>query len=195
VTGQLRLYVNGTLDSEGSSNFTGVGISNSATDLLIGAVNGQATPPGEFFHGSIDELELFNRALSPEEIRSIYLASSAGKCRELAVTIDITPGGFPNSINPSNMGVIPVAILTTETFNAALVDAPTVRFGATGTEAAPSTFALQDVDLDGDLDLIIQFRTQQTGIVCGTTSAMLAGITIDGVAITGTDSVRTVNCR
>ena len=195
ATGQIRLYVNGTLDSEGLANFPGVGISNSATDLLIGAVNGQTTPPGEFFHGSIDELELFNRALTAEEIQSIYFAGSVGKCRELAVTIDITPGGFPNSINPAGRGVIPVAVLTTGTFNAALVDAPTVRFGATGTEAAPVHFALEDVDLDGDLDLILQFTTLQTGIVCGTTSATLTGMTIDGVAITGTDSVNTVGCR
>jgi hypothetical protein len=88
-----------------------------------------------------------------------------------------------------------VAILTTGTFNAALVDAQTVRFGATGTEAAPVHFALEDVDLDGDLDLVLQFTTLQTGIICGITSATLTGMTIDGVAITGTDSVNTVGCR
>jgi hypothetical protein len=34
------------------------------------------------------------------------------------VAIDIKPGTFPNSINPRSKGVIPVAILTADTFNA-----------------------------------------------------------------------------
>jgi hypothetical protein len=111
----------------------------------------------------------------------------------IPVSIDIRPGGFPNSINPFSKGVIPVAILTTPVFDAATVDPATVRFGPNG--AAASTFALQDVDLDGDLDLALQFKIQDTGIVCGTTSATLTGKTLAGHAITGTDSVNTVGCR
>jgi glucose/arabinose dehydrogenase len=113
----------------------------------------------------------------------------------MPVTIDIKPGSFPNSIDPRSKGVIPVAILTTATFDAATVEASTVRFGATGHEAAPRHFALEDVNRDGRADLVLQYRTQLTGIVCGTTSATLTGTTIDGVTLTGTDSVRTVGCR
>jgi hypothetical protein len=40
----------------------------------------------------------------------------------VAVPIDIKPGSFPNSINPQSKGVIPVAILTTDTFDATTVD-------------------------------------------------------------------------
>ena len=110
------------------------------------------------------------------------------------VTIDIKPGSFPNSINPSIRGVIPVAILTTATFDAASVDPSTVRFGATGMEAAPVHAALTDVDGDGDIDLILQFNTQDTGIVCGETSASLTGQTFGGQAIEGSDSIRTLPC-
>ena len=45
------------------------------------------------------------------------------------VVIDIKPGSFPNSINPKNKGVIPVAILTTATFDATTVDPLSVTFG------------------------------------------------------------------
>jgi hypothetical protein len=111
------------------------------------------------------------------------------------VTIDIKPDEVPNSINPRNNGVIPVAILTNEAFNASSVDPATVRFGATGTETAAQHSALEDVDGDGDLDMILQFRTQQTGIACGATMATLTGRTFSGQAIQGSDSVVTRGCR
>jgi hypothetical protein len=111
------------------------------------------------------------------------------------VMIDIHPGSFPNSINPRSQGVIPVAILTTASFDATTVDPSTVFFGATGAEAAAVQFALEDVDGDGDLDLILHFRTQDTGIQCGQTSASLTGKTFSGQAIQGSDSIVTVGCK
>jgi len=110
----------------------------------------------------------------------------------LTVALDIKPGGFPNSINPASNGVIPVAILSDGTFDATTVDPATVRFGAKGTEATPVQYALEDVDGDGHLDMILHFATQATGIVCGTTSAALTGNTFGGQAIRGTDSINTV---
>ena len=109
------------------------------------------------------------------------------------VDIDIKPGSFPNSINPRNQGVIPVAILSTPSFDATTVDASSVRFGPAG--AAPVHSALADVDGDGDVDMILHFRTQNTGIVCGDTSATLTGHTTGGQLITGSDSVKTAGCK
>ncbi len=111
----------------------------------------------------------------------------------LEVSIDIKPGSNVNSINPRSNGVIPVAILTTDAFDASTVDATTVRFGPN--EAAAVQSALEDVDGDGDLDLILHFRTQQTGIQCGDTSASLTGQTTGGQAIAGSNSVTTVGCK
>jgi len=113
----------------------------------------------------------------------------------ITVTIDIKPGSFPNSINPRNKGKIPVAILTTNTFDATTVDTSTVFFGATGAEAPPVHAALEDVDGDGDMDMILHFNTQESGIVCGDTSASLTGETLDGETIRGSDSVSTVGCK
>jgi hypothetical protein len=108
----------------------------------------------------------------------------------VSVSIDIKPGTFPNDINPSSRGRIPVAILTTDCFDAATVDALTVCFGLDG--AAAVHHALKDVDGDGDIDMILHFRTQDTGISAGDTEATLTGETTDGREIVGTDSVRTV---
>lgn len=113
----------------------------------------------------------------------------------IPVAIDIKPGSFPNSINPKSKGVIPVAILTTGTFDATTVDSTAVFFGKTGTEVAPVHSALEDVDGDGDTDMILHFNTHGTGIVCGDTSASLTGKTLDKRAIEGSDSISTVGCK
>src|SRR3989338_789881 len=110
----------------------------------------------------------------------------------LQVDIDIKPGSFPNSINPRSKGVIPVAILTTGSFDATTINPATVLFGPTGTEAPPVHSALEDVDLDGDIDMILSLNTQSTGIACGNTFASLTGETFSGQAITGSDSINTV---
>ncbi len=89
-TSQLRLYVNGGIDSEGFANYGNVAINNSATDLLIGATNGQTGTPSEYFQGRIDELQLFDRALSPSEINAIFTAGSAGKCAPTTTPSTIT---------------------------------------------------------------------------------------------------------
>jgi len=91
--------------------------------------------------------------------------------------------------------MIPVAILTTDTFDATTVDPTTVLFGPTGTEAAPMHSALEDVDGDGDTDLILHFNTQQTGIQCGDTSATLTGETLGGQEVEGVDSINVVGCQ
>ncbi|MBN1188181.1 MAG: hypothetical protein JXA46_00360, partial [Dehalococcoidales bacterium] len=108
----------------------------------------------------------------------------------IMVPIDIKPGGTPNSIQPNSKGVIPVAILTTPTFDTRAVDPASIRFGPAG--AVPDKYALEDVDKDGDIDLILHFKTRDTGIKSGDTEAVLIGRTKNGEHIKGTDSVSVV---
>jgi len=104
------------------------------------------------------------------------------------IKIDIKPGSDPNSINPKSKGVIPVAILTTDDFDATTVDPATVTFG----QAAPVRYAIEDVDGDGNDDMILHFRTQEVGLSAQDTEVALTGQTFDGASIEGTDSVRIV---
>ena len=71
----------------------------------------------------------------------------------------------------------------------------TVRFGATGTEAAPIHVALRDIGPDGDRPhMILRFRIQDTGIKCGDTFASLTGQTSQGLSIIGSSPIKTVQC-
>lgn len=110
----------------------------------------------------------------------------------MSVSIDVEPGMFPNTIYPLTNELIPVAILTTDTFDATAVDPTTVLFGATGTEAAPVSYTLQDVNGDGKLDMVLYFNTQETGLECGDTSAVLTGANVYGWKFQGSDSISTI---
>lgn len=117
----------------------------------------------------------------------------------LPVVIDIKPGGFPNSINCSNVNeVIPVAILTTEDFDATMVDHNTVTFqGAYEMHVDKKTGELkrheEDVDGDGDIDLVFHFLLRETDLDCNSMEGILTGELFEGTPITGADEVRMVN--
>ena len=113
----------------------------------------------------------------------------------VSILIDIKPATFPNNINPKSKGRIPVAILTTPSFDATTIDQSTILFGATGIEGAPVHSATEDVDGDGDVDMVLHFVTQDTGITCGTAYASLTGVLFSGVKIKGTQSIETVGCN
>jgi len=119
--------------------------------------------------------------------------------RIITVDIDIKPGSDPNSINCNNQkGVIAVAILTTDDFDAMTVDHTTVTFeGASETHVDKKSGEPrrheEDVDYDGDMDLVFHFRLGDTTLTCDSTEGTLTGETFDGQAIEGSDSVRMIN--
>jgi len=106
----------------------------------------------------------------------------------LLVDIDIKPGSWPNPINLKSRGVVPVALLTTDDFDAGTVDPTTVEFAG----AAPVRWTLGNVDGDGDYDMLFHFRTQELNLNANSTEATLTGETEDGQRISGTDKIRIV---
>jgi hypothetical protein len=85
----------------------------------------------------------------------------------------------PNDVNPGGRGRIPVAIFTTDTFDATQIDVTTLRFGLAGAGIVHKRGHIVDVDADGDSDLVVHFAIQQTGIACGDTEVMMTGTTFD----------------
>jgi len=112
----------------------------------------------------------------------------------LTVPIDIKPGGTPNSIYLDTPGKLPVAIISTPSFDASTVDPSTVTFGRTGNEASPVSYALSDVNGDKRRDLVCQFNIQDTALLCGDTSANLRAKTFNGCSVKGVDSVQILRC-
>jgi hypothetical protein len=113
----------------------------------------------------------------------------------IRVSIDIKPGDQPTTIEPGRQGMIPVAILTTDQFDAKTVDPATIRIGPTGTEASVFRSNLDDVDRDKDIDMLLLFRVPEMQVKCGDTSISLKGKTTDGRQIEGSESVTTEGCR
>jgi Concanavalin A-like lectin/glucanases superfamily len=75
-TGDNKLYVNGDIVVERIR--TG-GITQSDLTVRIGAEDSFLP---RRFQGLVDEVGIYNRALSQSEIRAIFTAGSAGKCRD-----------------------------------------------------------------------------------------------------------------
>jgi len=114
---------------------------------------------------------------------------------DVSVTIDIKPGNVPNSINPESKGKIPVAILSSATFDAPIqVDQGSLTFGRTGDEPSLAFCNSNGEDVNGDslLDLVCHFHTQTAAFQAGDTQGILKGMTMSGTPLMGTDSVRTV---
>jgi hypothetical protein len=120
----------------------------------------------------------------------IYLVNLASE-PEVTMTIDIKPGDEQNSINLKSKGVVPVAVLTTDEFDAAMIDPATAQFAG----AAPERWGFEDVDEDGDDDVIFHFRTQELDLDQSSTEATLT-VQLAGQEppqiVSGTDKVRNV---
>jgi hypothetical protein len=127
---------------------------------------------------------------------------------ESEMVIDIKPGNDQNNINLKSNGVVPVAVLTTDEFDAATIDPATAQFAG----AAPMQWSLEDVDGDGDDDVMFHFRTQELDLDEDSTEATLtaqlaspplmsqmtarsAVQTSGGAIVSGTDTVRIVTAK
>ena len=194
--------------------------------------------------GIIDELEIFDYALTPGQIQAIY--DTEGACKVAPepypdVDIDIKPGSDDNPINLGGKSAkseksaksgeerqsgksgksakskkskkskrsgkgnanIPVAILTTDDSDASKVDVSTVTLGddddTVGVIVKKNDTlqaALEDVDDDGDLDLLMHFSiadlVDSGDLDESTTQLCVNGLTLEGDAIHGCDSVTIV---
>jgi hypothetical protein len=111
------------------------------------------------------------------------------------VAINIKPGGFPNAMNLN--GAASVAVLSTQAgeyglplaFDATTIDPASVLFGPAslvfsqtgGATAVHGTGHLEDAreldekTRDGDLDMVLQFRVEASGLTMASTEACVSG--------------------
>jgi len=107
---QFTIYVDGIAEASTAGAY------HTATSPLTGLGGleiGHHGSWGTFFSGLIDEVQIFNRALSPAEVQSIYSSGSTGLC--ISFTCAAAPSGLvslwpadgnPNDIIGSNGGTL-----------------------------------------------------------------------------------------
>jgi hypothetical protein len=114
--GTVNLYVDGL--PVGTFSQQGIfGLTN-AQPLLIGTRKDHFS----YFNVLIDELSIYNRALSASEISSIYLARSIGKCAPppVSFSFDISNGAFQWTTNGVNL-----------TLTGIMADGPVIIYAST----------------------------------------------------------------
>jgi len=128
------------------------------------------------------------------------------------IVIDIKPWSDPNSINTKSKGVVPVAILGSDTFDVTTVNVSTLEFGPAGAMPAhnltdpdvynghlvqpwlvnpladPAEWYYYTANEDDYVDLVMHFRQKATGLSPGDMVACLTGKT-DGLTFTACDAV------
>ena len=176
---QIKVYVDGVE----VAYHIGSGLDNSTTQWIWETIYFQARNSSTLIAftevGLDDQLGMLLDAVSLKELK---------ECPFIHVNIDIMPGSDPNSINLKSKGKVPVAILTTEVFDAYGVNPVTCKIAG----ANPLRWNMEDVDNDGDYDLLFHFMTQELELKKESIEAALECETYDGAPIIGIDSVNIV---
>ena len=111
----------------------------------------------------------------------------------IPVDIDIKPGSDPNCFNNDGNGVIPVAILGSNSFDVTLVDASTIQLEGMAVKVVGKAnkllSSIEDVNGDGFNDLVVKIEDTDGVFIQGTGTATLTGNLLDGTPIEGTDTI------
>ena len=107
----------------------------------------------------------------------------------IPVSFDVKPDDNNNKVNSKSKGVIPTAILGSADLDVTSVDVASLRFGPGNAGESHGKGHVEDVNGDGFDDLVLHFKTQDSNLPKGNTTACVVGTTTDGWAIEGCDSV------
>lgn len=109
------------------------------------------------------------------------------------VNISIKPGSAqPVPINPRSHGLTPIAIISTQQFDAVTnIDTHSLTFGPTGDEQSFAFCDKEGEDVNGDRlpDLVCHFNTRSTQFLPSDSVGILVGKTIQGSPFVGIEKV------
>ncbi len=106
------------------------------------------------------------------------------------VMIDVRPGSTENPVNPGSNGMLPVALLGSESFDVMDAAPASLALGVNGAPAQAIEYA--DANGDGWIDLVAHYSNPDIGTAYGDTSMCLTGETLEGVEFAGCDAIGTV---
>jgi hypothetical protein len=201
----VKIYVNGLLEGISSSVPPGP-IDNCVGGTLRIGLHWSQDPA--WYKGIIDDVRIYDRALTDEEVLQLYLESIT-----VPVAVDIRPASCPNPLNLKSRGLIPVAILGSQDLDVNSIDIASTRLAGT----APVRSNFEDVATpatdvndcncttagpDGYRDLVLKFKTQDIAKQLikdvgeieknAAIELTLTGFLTTGRPIKGTDCIRIV---
>ena len=113
----------------------------------------------------------------------------------LMVSVDVKPGSYPNAINISSPGKVPVALYGGMDFDVSQVDISTVKLHPMDRPDAGAPvlrYAYEDLNGDGYLDIIFKFKSTEIGLTSADSEVCLHGDLMDGTHFCGHDTVKVI---
>lgn len=114
----------------------------------------------------------------------------------IPIAIDIKPGSYPNTFNQNEHGVIPVAILSDSDLDVRDINVESLLLQGLSVKMAGKSGKYlahyEDIDNDGDEDLVVQFQDSDSWVVPGNDYAVLSGSLSNGIQIQGADTISIV---
>jgi len=111
----------------------------------------------------------------------------------IVTAMDVLPGDSANVVYPNQSGKLPVAVLSSATFDAVQVDPATLRFGA-GQATPTDPPVINNVDGQHGADTTVSFQVAASGIVCNDTDVILSGETYSGEHFIAEDMIDATQC-
>lgn len=108
TTGEMKLYINGALSNSITTTVRQLVELDQSQNPGVGIANTGAFPNTSYnfpFPGLIDEVSLYNRALTAKEVQDLYNAGSGGKCNAspTLVVSDPTPTKEGSAVSPGSV--------------------------------------------------------------------------------------------
>jgi hypothetical protein len=144
----LILYVDGMPAPGGTFTNPRTGNLTNTAQLWIGRrIPVPGAQAARYFIGDIDEVELFNRALSQQEIQAIFQAGSAGKCKGCIEGMKWNDANGNGVINPGEAGLSGWIIQLTGPVNQTTITGTGGTYRFCG--LPPGTYTVAEVLLPG----------------------------------------------
>lgn len=159
----------------------------SCSDDKIYQVNMESFSLGQAYLPPLSEMKVYSKRDNPEKWDAIHWNWDCPD--EINVQVDVKPGTDVNAVKLSSKGRLPVAILGSDSFDVESVDLATLNIDSVASAHA----ALEDVNGDGIMDIISHYSIPElvaaAALTAQTTTLTVKAVDIDGVTVTGSDSV------
>jgi hypothetical protein len=169
----------------GSADIEGLALDSRYNVYLCGHVN---------WNGYIPIVNAFQSNNGGEYSSDAFIIKYSSPMK-IEVEIDIKPYDEPNVINLKSNGNIPVAIFSTNEFNVDNIDPMTITLAESPIRIKKNgkpMSAFEDINGDGLLDMIAHIDCANLNLKTADKTAVLKGMTFDGIYIRGEDSVKVI---